>query len=498
MTDIKQTSRKQAARNISIYAIGTIIRQLAAFIMLPVYTSYLTPADYGIVSLLVLMLTLFELLLGARFTQSIPKFYYEMSTELDRRAVISTALLLTSIVSLVSVAGLNLYSEPIARLAFDSSEYKFHVQLYTLVLFTAALEGYGLTYFRILEKPILFVTNSLCKLVLQLSLNIYFIVYLDYGVLGVVYSAVISSVAFGVFALGYIVWKNGVIIRTSLTFRLVRFSWPLWLGGLAGLYIGSSSQVFIKLYSDLANVGLFELGSKFAGILGVLIWQPFSQWWQTERFKLYQRSDKGVKVFPVVFDAIAITLAIFAMGLVLFSETAIRLMSDSAFHSASSAIAFLVIAKLFNILTYFYRFSFLVTEKTLFMTYLGYASALTLTLFLAILIPFYGFVGAAIAIMLNNFLFFVIFSHTSKRLFDNHIELNTLIKLLAVFVGISSINYFALPSDISIVKDLVFKLVLLITYITFGIWLALRNEKLAGLFIQTVVFIKNCLIKNRI
>ena len=36
----------------SIYGIGTVVSQIVAFIMLPIYTRYLTPEDYGVVELL--------------------------------------------------------------------------------------------------------------------------------------------------------------------------------------------------------------------------------------------------------------------------------------------------------------------------------------------------------------------------------------------------------------------------------------------------------------
>lgn len=222
MAAIKLTGRKQAAKNISIYAVGTIVRQLAAFIMLPIYTSYLTPADYGIVALLVLMLSLFELVLGARFIQAIPKFYYEKELEKERREVITTALVLTAAVSVFSVSILGYFSEPIARIAFDSAEYTKHVQLYCIVLLTSALEGYGLTYFRIQEKPIIFVINSIAKLIVQLGLSIFFVVHLELGVLGVVYSAAISSTAFGLFNVVYMLYCDRCCFKRALRKKFSR------------------------------------------------------------------------------------------------------------------------------------------------------------------------------------------------------------------------------------------------------------------------------------
>ena len=489
MSTIKPTGRKRAAKNISIYAIGTIVRQLAAFIMLPIYTSYLTPADYGIVALLALMLSLFELVLGARFTQAIPKFYYEREHDRERREVITTALVLTAAVSMLSVSVLAAFSEPIAHLAFDSAGYSLHVKLYCVVLFTAAMEGYGLTYFRIQEKPILFVANSIAKLGLQLGLNIYFVVYLQMGVLGVVYSAVISSTAFGAFALLYILYCNGFYIRGQLVKRFIKFSWPLWLAGLAGLYVGSSGQAYIKVFSELNDVGLFSLALKFSAVLGILIWAPFSQWWQTERFKLYQADDKGVSVFPVVFNAMTIILAIAGMGIVLFGEVVIQLMAAPAFYAAAVAIPFLVVAKLISELTNFFKFSFLVTENTLYMTYIGYGSAVTLTVLLFLLIPPFGFMGAAIATMVNNLLVFAVASVTSRKFFDNQIQLGVLNRVMLGFLAITMINHFFIPESATLLWNTVYKSGLFALFLVFAILIALRDSKLNALYRDLVSYV---------
>lgn len=490
MTAIKLTGRKQAAKNISIYAVGTIVRQLAAFIMLPVYTSYLTPADYGIVALLVLMLVLFELVLGARFVQAVPKFYYEKKQEKERKEVITTALVLTAAVSFISVAIIIYFSELIASLVFDSIEYSTHIKLYCIVLVTSALEGYGLTYFRIQEKPILFVMNSIAKLIVQLSLNIYFVVYLELGVIGVVYSAVMSSVVFGLFAVFYIIYCNGLWFNKALIIRFISFSWPLWLAGLSGLYVGSSSQAYIKFFSDLSNVGLFELASKFSAMLGILIWAPFSQWWQTERFKIYQSEDKGVTVFPIVFNAMAIILSFAGLGIILFGEIVIRLMADSAFHSAAVAIPFLVVAKIFGELTNFFRFSFLVTENTLFMAYIGYGSALSLTLFLIVLVPIYGFSGAAIAIMINNILVFWVSSKYSKKYFDNNIVFGLLIKLMSSFIVLIAFNYLISEVEASLLWHLGTKFGIVGVYIILVSFIIWKNRELKSFFIDFIEYLR--------
>lgn len=426
MTNEAVGTKRSAASNIAIYAVGNVIRQLAGFIMLPIYTSYLTPGDYGAVGLLVVMVSLFEALIGARFAQAIPKFYYEREDPEARKRLISTALIITSVVSAGSAVLVAMASSSISDVLFGSGAYQVHVALYGTMMFTTAVEVYGLTFMRLQERAVLFVTNSICKLIVQLGLNILLVVHYEMGVMGVVVSAVVASALFGLISGVYIVFYNGVGVSGKLTKRLVIFCWPLWLAGIAGLYIGSSNRVFIRFFADLDQVGLFELAAKFSLILGMLIWNPFLQWWQAERFKIYQYPDQGVAIYPAVFNGLLSVIVLVGAAICLYGDTVVEIMSAPAFHPASMAIPFLIGAAIFGFLNQFLLFSFIVKERTILVAYIRYGAAAVITLFYVLLIPGWGFLGAAASLMLSQIVIFAISYYQAKRCFDQGIRLKFL------------------------------------------------------------------------
>jgi len=343
--------KPRAAKDIMIYGVGSILRQLVGFIMLPIYTSYLTPADYGIVSLLVLSMAISELLIGARFAQVIPRFYYDKSNEISRQRVLSTALTVTALISFFGVIVIWLSSNFLSSILFGSEQYSNYIGIYSLLLFTSGIESYGLMYLRILEKPLLFIIVSLVKLVIQLSLNIYLIVFLEYGVMGVIMSGIISSSIFCVLFLFMIYVRCGMWFDRLMIKQLVLFSWPLWLSGFAGIYIHSSNRFFIRIFSSLDDVGLFELATKFSSILGVLVWYPFSNWWQVQRFKILKESSNVKKEYQQIFDVMSTVMAVTVAGIILFSEPLITIMSSSEFHRSTSVIFPLTLSVYFSNLT---------------------------------------------------------------------------------------------------------------------------------------------------
>ena len=65
------------ARNTLVYGAGIVARRIASFIMLPVYTHYLTPADYGVLELLQLTVDIAVILVSAGTTAGLLRFYFK-------------------------------------------------------------------------------------------------------------------------------------------------------------------------------------------------------------------------------------------------------------------------------------------------------------------------------------------------------------------------------------------------------------------------------------
>lgn len=76
----------------SIYAISGVLRNLVGFLMLPIYTAYLTPSDYGIVALMVFAISLIEITLGAKMIEAPQKYYHDETSLLGKKSVIATTL----------------------------------------------------------------------------------------------------------------------------------------------------------------------------------------------------------------------------------------------------------------------------------------------------------------------------------------------------------------------------------------------------------------------
>ncbi len=431
-SDKNSKGKQSIAKHTINYAIGNISRQLAGFVMLPIYTRYLTPADYGAVGLLTFAMALLEPFFGARLAQSVPKFYFESNNEQTRRAILTSAITLTASVSAISALMIAVFSQPASSLLFGTTEYALATALFGLNILTQPIEHTGMMYIRLQERSTLFLVISLCKLALQIALNLLFIIHLEMSVIGVILSGVIASTIVGICLTGYVFYHKRPKFDLSITWRMIVFCWPLWFAGLAGLYIGSANRIYLRVFSSLDQIGLIELGTKFASIVGVLIWAPFAQQWEASSYKYYNQGNAKT-LFQSAFLIISTLLVIAGLGVSIYAAPVIEVMSDASFHDAASTVPFLTLGFLLLNLTSFFSFGFLVTDNPKIYSHCHYLTAAVITFCFFGLIPWWGATGAAIAQAIAFGFHFLLVYQLSKKYFNPEISLAPLIK--SIFIG---------------------------------------------------------------
>lgn len=454
------------------YAIGNIARRVVGFAMLPIYTRFLTPADYGVIGLLTFALALLEPLLGARLGWAIPKFYFDATDDRGRRTVIWGALGLTGIASAVSVVFLVLIRNEAAHILFGNSKYGLALGLFAITLLSQPIEQAGMTYLRLQERSGLFLAFSVAKLLLQLGLNLLLVVYWRGGVVGVVLSAVISSVLMGIASTVYVAVYDAPAFEWQVTRRMMQFCWPLWMSGLAGLYIGASGGLFLRVFDTLSDVGRLELALRFGITVAMLIWAPFFQHFEPMSFQYYKQAD-GKRKFQVAFIAISALMFVGGLGISIFSEPVIRIMASESFYAAATVVPILTLGTILNSLRSFFDFSFMVTANTSMRSLYQYGTAVVITILYVALIPQFGLVGAAVAQCLAYVGTFVFVYVLSKRYYDAEIKLMPMGLFTLVSLGAYAV-VIAVPRIPSLGIDLLIKSVVTLIAAMLIIVVALR------------------------
>src|SRR5947209_4380162 len=132
-----QTFLKHAA----VYGLASLLTQAAGFVLLPLYTRFLTPSDYGILEVLgrIAETAATVLLLGG-FRQALLTFFQQAPNEAERRQVVSAAFVLAASACLGGLGLMLFLVHPLCWL-FPTSVNHFEV-LVTLALGAILLEPF--------------------------------------------------------------------------------------------------------------------------------------------------------------------------------------------------------------------------------------------------------------------------------------------------------------------------------------------------------------------
>src|SRR3989338_7936538 len=139
---------KRFFKHTMIYGIGNIINRLGAFLLLPLYTRYLTPAEYGTLEIFYVTSSILQTFLGMMIAHAALRFYFEYDKEEDRKEVISTALIASFIFTLPIVLLLSMYSGLYSAILFKSAEYKILFRLVFIIILLELSKEITLAFLR--------------------------------------------------------------------------------------------------------------------------------------------------------------------------------------------------------------------------------------------------------------------------------------------------------------------------------------------------------------
>lgn len=421
---------KKTAKNSAIYAIGTILRRVTALVMLPIYTRYLTPSDYGVVELLTMAIEFASILAGIRISQAMFRYYLLAESNEEKQAVVSTVLIVVTLSSLLGAVVMFFAAVPITQFIFGSTDYVFEFQLFAFTLVSNAISAVGLSYLRARQMPILFVTIGAATLAIQVSLNIIFVVVLEMHVTGVVYSALISGVIVAVGLSVFILWEVGVNYSRVITIKLVKYVAPLILASIGAFYVAFADKYFIRLFGSLADVGLYALAARVSSIIAT-VYEAFNMSWGADRFEVVKKENANY-VFEQVFRFMSVGIILSSAGLALFAGDFFRVMTSPEYYTAGYIVPLLVLASMARIYTIFCNFGALYRDSTSIMAEAAWLKAVIATIGYLSLIPVMGFYGAALILALANLVELIWVYKKSTRLYDMGINWSPVIGMLAI------------------------------------------------------------------
>ena len=404
-----ESSYHSLLKHSAVYGLAQIVSRLASFVLLPVYTRYLLPADYGILALLDLTTSLLSVLLSRGLIVAVLRYHFEARTEAERSQVWWTGLSLLLLITTVIIVPVWLARTNIAHLTLgllpDASLY------YSLALATLWLNTLGefiKAELRARKKSGLYVSIALTHLLFNIGLNLSFLIVFQFGIFGILLGNLVAG-GLRTLILGslFLRTQGQRQISWPLVHHLQKFAAPVVITAFLSLLMHQADRYVLRLFLDLEQVGIYSVAYTFGQAINTLVMVPFAAIWDVEMYTIAKKSQ-AKQIYATVFQYFVYGVSTIMLGAALFAQPLLTMILPSSYAGAGRLIPLICLAYIFFSLHQHFRVPALLAKRPIDLLPAAIAAAATNIGLNLLLIPRWGIYGAAWASVCT----FIVFSFT--------------------------------------------------------------------------------------
>jgi len=321
------------------YTAASILSKVIAVALLPLYTRYLTPEDYGAAEILFAAVVLVSIVVRFGLIEAILRFYYQ--DDEDPRAVVKSTFAGLFWLSTIAALVLLPFAGPISEALLDESAPEL-VRIAIGGLWVLTIWEYMLTLFRLDERARAFFLTTILNVVAAIALTVVLVVGLDEGARGLLLGSYASGAGFVVVLIA-LQWRR-LSLRPDVPLlrRLFRFGLPTMPAEVSLYLLNFVDRLIIVRSLGLAEAGLYSLAVKFAQAVNVLV-RGFQLAWPPLAYSI-RDDDEARRVYATVVTLFVAGCAFVVTGMWLFSRWIVRALAAPEFFDSYEAIGLVATA----------------------------------------------------------------------------------------------------------------------------------------------------------
>jgi len=452
-------------KDAAIYGLSSIVGRFLNFLLVPFYTNYLLPSEYGVVANLYAYIAFVLIVYGYGMEQAYMRFIASLEHG-DRKEHFSTPFLSLAGTSVLLSGLIHLFSSPIAAwVGYPEHGELIAYSAWILCFDTLMVVPYA--SLRMEQKAKTFAALRILHIVLSVVLNIILIVVVQMKAEGVLIANLIASAV--TFAVLLRLTGNQLVPRfsTKLYRELLRFGLPYIPSGLAAIAMQVIDRPILQALTNDATVGIYQANYRL-GVLMMLVVSMFDYAWRP--FFLTHARDEGAKeLFARVFTYFSVLLFSVFLVVSLFIEDLVRIkigggyFFSPAYWEGVSIVPWVLLAYIFTGAYANFVVGVTIEKKTQYLPLVTGAGALVNIGVNYALIPQYGIMGAAYATLAAYVVMAAGIYGVSQRFYTVHYEWGKILRLL-VAAGVAYGASFVWNFEPLAVESVVMKLALCLLF----------------------------------
>jgi O-antigen/teichoic acid export membrane protein len=402
---------KNLFKQTAIYGLASVLPRMFSFLLVPLYTDLLPKAAYGKVTIVFAWMIFFNVILAYGMETAFFRFY---NKEPNKKAVIETATISIFWSTLLFLCSALLMKNYLG----DWSGIDVQYIIYTIwILVLDALVIVPFSKLRAYQRPMVYAIIKIGNVLVYLTLNVFFLIYLPKIALANP-DSFLGSLYTDNFEVGYIFVSN--IIASLLTFialspnyfhvswefdfslwkRMMRYGLPIMVAGIAfaineqfdkillgKLLPANIAEAEVGVYSACYKLGLFMVLFRTAYTLGI---EPF--------FFSHAKNENAPQTYATITKYFVIFGSFILLSVIVFADVLKYIMlRDPSYWEAMKVVPLIILANFFlgiyTNLSVWYK----LIDKTYIGAYISIIGAAITLILNFTLIPIMGYYGSAIA-----------------------------------------------------------------------------------------------------
>jgi len=408
--DVEQFQIKEIFKDIFKYAPSKICGTLGNALIVPIYTSLLSPEEYGLYSLSIALLSFLCILFSDWIGLSGLRFFRQNQLMQNMPKYLTT---------LVTLLGINLFIMFLIAFGFREQFNKFFnipFMYYCSILFLIIPVAIRALLFQLLRaqlKSISFTFSTILNQIMTIGLSVFFIKFYDMGALALLLGMAISISLTDVLLLfqsdiaKHFKWQK---IEWSFVLPIIKYGIPISATSLSAWIINQSNKFIMNSINGFSEVGIVGVAY---GLTLPLLMTIFSMLTVAAIPRIINLYEDNFNVAPLIsrFVGYYILVALpLVLTMALFSLDYVHVFSSNEnFYIAHKIIPFFAFGTFFLALTDYTTLQYHLANKTQIDFVLKLLSGIIGVLLNVILIPKYSLIGVGIATFSAN-LFYLILS----------------------------------------------------------------------------------------
>ncbi|GHT25001.1 hypothetical protein FACS189430_10950 [Bacteroidia bacterium] len=454
---------KPLFKNSAIYALGGISSKIVGFVLLPFYVDKLSAAEYGMLGTLEVTAQLLIAVGSLNLFVAFARWYADKELQGKQESVFFTWLVTIITVAVLLSVSVGMSASVLSRLLLDSDS---SVRLLRLMAYSTGLELIGTvpaTLCRMQSASGLFTRNLIIRLGTVLPLTILLIVVFDRKVEGIYEAQIMGGIIYLVFFTPYIRKNIKIHFEKQILVRMFHFSLPFILSSSFAVLLNIADRYSLKFIIGLASVGIYSLGFKLGNSLKLLIIQPVSLALPPLMFQMMDKPN-AKRFYAKLMTYLTFGIMFFVLAVSLFGQEAVKLLTaaDPEYWNAYTIIPFIAFGLVFGMMKDQASYSLQIVKRTKIIASVIIAVSLLNIALNILLIPLVGTLGAALATLLSQILYFVIMLHYAQKYYPVRYELKKV--FLSIGLGAAFCLLAWLIRDCPLTWRLIIKTILLLSY----------------------------------